>query len=125
MRRIVVLGSLNVDLVITVERLPRGGETLAGGDLAVFEGGKGANQACAAGRLGGAVTMIGQVGTDPFAARLIEALRAAGVNTSGIGISDRPTGSACISVLPDGENAIVISPPIARATISSGVSTRP
>src|SRR6185369_10510546 len=92
MRRIVVLGSLNVDLVITVERLPRGGETLAGGDLAVFEGGKGANQACAAGRLGGAVTMIGQVGTDPFAARLIEALRAAGVNTSGIGISDRPTG---------------------------------
>jgi hypothetical protein len=65
MKRIVVLGSLNIDLVSAVERLPRLGETLVGGDLAIFEGGKGANQACAAGRLGGAVTMIGQVGVDP------------------------------------------------------------
>jgi ribokinase len=121
MKRIVVLGSLNIDLVFPVERLPRPGETLVGGDLAVFEGGKGANQACAAGRLGGAVTMIGQVGADSFAARLIETLRAAGVDTSGIGVSGRPTGSACISVLPDGENAIVISPG-ANATLSPEIA---
>ena len=121
MKRIVVLGSLNIDLVFPVERLPRPGETMVGGDLAVFEGGKGANQACAAGRLGGAVAMIGQVGADPFATRLIETLNAAGVDTSGIGISDRPTGSACISVLPDGENAIVISPG-ANATLSPEIA---
>jgi ribokinase len=121
MKRIVVLGSLNIDLVLLVARLPRPGETLVGGDLAVFEGGKGANQACAAGRLGGAVTMIGQVGADPFAARLIETLGAAGVDTSGIGVSERPTGSACISVLPDGENAIIISPG-ANASLSPDIA---
>lgn len=121
MKRIVVLGSLNIDLVSPVERLPRPGETLVGGDLAVFEGGKGANQACAAARLGGTVTMIGQVGADPFATRLTETLRAAGVDTSGVGVSTRPTGSACISVLPDGENAIIISPG-ANATLSQEIA---
>jgi ribokinase len=121
MKRIVVLGSLNIDLVYPVERLPRQGETLVGGDLAVFEGGRGANQACAAGRLGGAVTMIGQVGADPFAGRLIQTLSAAGVDTSGIGLFDRPTGSACISVLPDGEKAIVVSPG-ANATLSPEIA---
>ena len=121
MMRIVVLGSLNIDLVSTVERLPRPGETLVGGDLAVFEGGKGANQACAAGRLGGTVTMIGQVGADSFGTRLVQTLRAAGVDTSGVGVSTRPTGSACISVLPDGENAIIISPG-ANATLSPEIA---
>jgi ribokinase len=110
MNRLVALGSLNIDLVIPVDRLPRPGETLAGGDLAIFEGGKGANQACAAARLGGLVTMIGQTGDDPFAARLRDMLRGAGVDVSGIGISQRPTGTALISVLPNGENMIVISP---------------
>ena len=65
--------------------------------------------------------MIGQVGADPFADRLIKTLCAAGVDTSGIGVSDRPTGSACISVLPDGENAIVISPG-ANATLSPEIA---
>ena len=117
MKRLVVLGSLNIDLVTPVERLPRPGETLVGGDLAVFQGGKGANQACAIGRLGGTVTMIGQVGSDAFGTSLRDSLRAAGVDTSGIGVSTRSTGSACISVLPDGENAILISPG-ANATLS-------
>jgi ribokinase len=121
MQRIVVLGSLNIDLVLPVDRLPRPGETLTGGDLALFEGGKGANQACAVGRLGGTATMIGQVGADPFATRLVDALRAAGVDSSGIGASGRPTGSACISVLPDGENTIVISPG-ANATLSPEIA---
>jgi ribokinase len=120
-KRLVVLGSLNIDLVTPVERLPRPGETLVGGDLTVFEGGKGANQACAIGRLGGAVTMIGQVGADPFGASLRNSLRAAGVDTSGIGVSTRSTGSACISVLPGGENAIIISPG-ANATLSPEIA---
>jgi len=109
MKRIVVLGSLNTDMVIAVERIPRPGETLSGGDLAIFDGGKGANQACAVGRLGGAVTMIGQTGADLFGARLSGALANAGVDTSGIGTAGRPTGAACIYVQPDGENSIVIS----------------
>jgi ribokinase len=121
MKRLVVLGSLNIDLVTPVERLPHPGETLVGGDLALFEGGKGANQACAIGRLGGAVTMIGQVGDDAFGTSLRDGLRAAGVDTSGIGISTRATGSACISVLPDGENAIIISPG-ANATLSREIA---
>ena len=109
MKRIVVLGSLNIDMVIAVERMPRSGETLNGGDLALFDGGKGANQACAVGRLGGLVTMIGQTGADLFGARLSGALANAGVDTSGIGTAGRPTGSANIYVQPDGENSIVIS----------------
>lgn len=121
MKRIVVIGSLNIDLVSPMERLPRPGETLAGGDLSIFEGGKGANQACAAGRLGGAVTMIGQIGADAFGTRLLETLRAAGVDTSGVGTSARSTGSASISVLPDGENAITISPG-ANASLSAPIA---
>ncbi|MGH9639173.1 MAG: PfkB family carbohydrate kinase, partial [Bryobacteraceae bacterium] len=60
--RIIVVGSLNIDFVLGVERLPSAGETLRGGDLALVPGGKGANQACAAGRLAGSAVMIGQVG---------------------------------------------------------------
>ena len=116
MPRIVVLGSLNIDLVAPVERMPRVGETLAGGDLSLFAGGKGANQAAAAAKLGGAVTMIGQVGADPFGSRLTNELASVGVDISGIGTSMRATGSACIYVLPTGDNAIVVSPG-ANATV--------
>lgn len=108
--RIFVLGSANMDLVLPVDHLPRAGETLSGGDLALFPGGKGANQACAAARLGGRVLMIGQVGDDPFGPRLLASLSSAGVDVSRVGVSTRPTGCACIYVLPGGENTIVISP---------------
>lgn len=120
-RRIFVLGSANMDLVIAVGRLPRAGETLSGGDLALFPGGKGANQACAAARLGGRVFMIGQVGADPFGPKLLASLREAGVDVSRVGVSERPTGCACIYVLPDGENSIVISPG-ANATLDPGTA---
>jgi ribokinase len=110
MAQITVVGSLNMDLVLGVERLPRPGETVTGGNLALFPGGKGANQACAAARLGGRVVMLGQIGTDPFAAALRDSLASAGVDTSALGVSDRPTGCASIYVLPSGENSIVISP---------------
>jgi len=110
MTRIFVAGSLNMDLVVAVPRLAREGETLAGGDLALIPGGKGANQACAAARLGGNVAMIGQVGEDVFGTQLIAGLRAAGADTSGIGVSEGATGTAFIAVLPSGENSILISP---------------
>ena len=109
-RRIFVLGSANMDLVFGLDRLPREGETLAGGDLALFPGGKGANQAYAAAKLDGAVTMIAAVGSDPFGQALLSSLARAGVDTGRIKTSGRPTGCACIYVLPGGENSIVISP---------------
>jgi ribokinase len=108
--KIIVIGSANMDLVLSVDRLPRAGETIAGGDLALYPGGKGANQACAAGRLGGRVSMIALVGQDAFGDRLIESLQQAGVDTAGVGRSDRATGCASIYVMPNGENSIVISP---------------
>ncbi len=110
MKQILVLGSLNIDLVQRVPRLPRPGETLRGGDLQIFVGGKGANQACAAARTGGNAAMAGLVGNDVFASRLLQALRDAGVNTAQVSAADAASGSALIAVLPHGENAIVISP---------------
>jgi len=74
-RRVIVFGSLNADLVQRVERLPVPGETIEGTELQVFAGGKGANQACAAGRLGGRVSMVGRVGDDAFGARLVAELK--------------------------------------------------
>jgi len=107
---IVVIGSANMDVVMHVDRLPHPGETITGGDMALFAGGKGANQACAAGKLGGSVTFIGQVGSDPFGAVLLASLRQAGVDTGCVGIAGRASGCASIYVLAGGENAIVISP---------------
>src|SRR5262249_32001780 len=78
MTNVVVLGSLNADLVQTIKPLPMPGGTLAGGDLRVIPGGKGASQACTGGRLGGRAAMIGNVGSDPFAAMPLESLRFAG-----------------------------------------------
>jgi ribokinase len=109
-KRVFVAGSLNIDLVMGVERLPREGETVVGSDLMLHPGGKGANQVCAAGRLGGRAAMIGQLGCDPFAAHLLTSLQNAGVDTAGVGTSRHSTGAACIFVLPSGENAIAISP---------------
>ena len=107
---IVVIGSANMDVVMHVDRLPHPGETITGGDMALFAGGKGANQACAAGKLGGSVTFIGQVGSDPFGAVLLASLRQAGVDTGCVGIAGRASGCASIYILAGGENAIVISP---------------
>ena len=107
---IVVIGSLNADLVQNVDRLPKPGETIVGGNLEPFSGGKGANQAYAAGRMGSRVSMIGQLGSDGLASLLLESLESAEVNTESVGVSDLPTGAAVILVLPDGENLIVIAP---------------
>ncbi len=99
-----------MDLVFALDRLPRAGETLSGGDLALFPGGKGANQAYAAAKLGGRVSMIAAVGNDAFGAALKASLAGVGVDIRTVETSSRPTGCACIYVLPNGENSIVISP---------------
>lgn len=107
---IIVFGSLNADLVIGIDRPPKPGETISGTDLEQFPGGKGANQAYAAARLGGSVSMIGQVGDDHFGRFLIDSQREAGVDTSSIGIVKGQSGVAMINVLPGGENLIVTAP---------------
>lgn len=110
MPRIFVAGSLNVDFILPVDRLPVPGETRRGGDLVLAPGGKGANQACAAGRLGGSVEMVGQVGNDVFSGLLRDSLRQCGVLLAGVGEAAGATGCASIYVTPDGQNSIVISP---------------
>ncbi len=120
---IVVIGSLNADLVQNVDRLPKPGETIVGGNLQTFSGGKGANQAYAAGRMGARVSMIGQVGSDGLASLLLQSLQSAGVHTDSVGKVDLSTGAAVILVLPDGENLIVISPG-ANATVTPGLAAQ-
>lgn len=107
--KIIVAGSLNADLTIYCERLPSPGETVHGNDFAVNPGGKSANQAVAAARLGGNVTLLGAVGTDPNGDMLIASTAGAGVNVSQVARVPEPTGVAVISVDADGENSIIIS----------------
>ncbi|MCA1728473.1 MAG: ribokinase [Actinobacteria bacterium] len=111
MTGVFVVGSVNQDFVLKVERRPEPGETVTGAELSLFPGGKGANQAIAAARLGADVAMLGRVGEDAFGADLVKNLQGNGVDTSRIEtVSEAPTGSAFITVTPDGENAIVVSP---------------
>ena len=109
MGRVVVVGSINVDLVVTASHLPRPGETVTGGAFARHLGGKGANQAVAAARAGAAVTMIGAVGRDADGDESLAALRAEGIDISGIRRAEALTGVALIAVAPDGENQIVVA----------------
>lgn len=109
---IVVLGSLNMDFVVAVDHLPAGGETVLGRDFRTSPGGKGANQACAAGKLarGTAVRMVGRVGYDIFADQLRASLAAAGVDVSAVaGTRSQPTGVALIQVDKSGQNSIVVA----------------
>ncbi|MCS0646730.1 MULTISPECIES: ribokinase [Curtobacterium] len=107
---IVVVGSLNADLVVRTARFPQPGETLQGSDLAILPGGKSANQAVAAGRLGGTVRMIGAVGDDGNGALLRDSVAAAGVDTTDVAVREGvATGTAVITVDAAGENTIVIS----------------
>jgi ribokinase len=110
MARIVVLGSLNIDLVVTVPRLPQPGETVLGERLRRYPGGKGANQAVAAARLGGHVALVGRVGNDSFGAELIKNLESNGVDASGVERDPAaPTGAALIYVERDGQNMIAVA----------------
>lgn len=108
---VVVIGSINVDLVVAADRLPAPGETVLGGRFSVHEGGKGANQAVAAARAGAQVTMVGAVGTDAHGVRSLAALEAEGIDVSRIRhVEADQTGVAIIAVGPRGENQIVVAP---------------
>jgi uncharacterized protein (TIGR03437 family) len=108
--RIIVVGSLNMDFVVQVERLPAPGETVTGHGFQMTPGGKGANQACAAARLGGSVAMIGRAGNDVFGDRLKAGLAAVGVDVARVQTTpSEPTGVALIAVERSGQNTIVIA----------------
>lgn len=108
---ILVIGSLNMDLSIDLAKMPVTGETILGRGIAYKAGGKGANQACAAGKLGGRVRMLGCVGQDEFGQKLVKSLSESGVETDYIKESrDLPTGTAVIYVDDNGDNSIVVIP---------------
>lgn len=108
---LVVVGSANVDLVVAVEHIPAAGETVSGGDLHRYPGGKGANQALAARRLGAEVVFIGCIGTDAFGELALSRLQAEGVDLTHLRrLPDVPTGVALIAVAADGQNSIVVAP---------------
>ena len=107
---IVVVGSLNLDLVARVNRLPNPGETIIGSDFNTYCGGKGANQAVALARLGAPVKMIGKLGSDAFAKQLRDGIEKAGVDASLLEYTTGSSGTALITTSSDGENTIVVIP---------------
>ena len=109
--RVLVVGSLNADLVVRTARIPGPGETVAGSDLVIVPGGKSSNQAAAVGKLGGDVAMLGCVGDDGNGAMLVKSLENAGVDVSQVrALEGVSTGSAMIAVDDAGENCIIVSP---------------
>jgi ribokinase len=111
MSNIIVVGSLNADLVVRAPRFPQPGETISGEDLKIIPGGKGANQSVAAARQGASVAMVGRVGNDSFGPELINNLKHNGVDTAHVQIDAKAaTGTATIIVDANGQNSIVLSP---------------
>ncbi|WP_207261465.1 ribokinase [Desulfovibrio sp. Huiquan2017] len=110
-KKLIVLGSVNADHILRVEDFPRPGETVIGHGYQVLPGGKGANQAVAAARLGADVGFIACVGDDDFGVRILERFRDDGIDTAAVRVvPDTPTGIALIQIAAGGENSIVISP---------------
>ena len=110
MSRVLVVGSINLDLVIRAERFPVPGETLGEGAFATFPGGKGANQAVAASRLGAEVALLGCVGGDAFGDRLLSGLAAEGVDTGFVRRAPHAASGVAMITVAGGENAIVLAP---------------
>jgi ribokinase len=109
-RKMIVLGSVNADHVVQVDDFPRPGETVIGRGYQVLPGGKGANQAVAAARLGAEVGFIACVGDDDFGARILQRFRDDGIDTTAVTVVDgMPTGIALIQIASGGENSIVVS----------------
>ncbi len=109
--KILIIGSLNMDIVVLLKNMPNIGETVLGKSLSYIPGGKGANQACAAGKLSGDVAMLGCVGNDEFGRLQISNLKDAGVNVSKLKTTNKKTtGTAIIHVNESGDNSIVVIP---------------
>jgi ribokinase len=123
MADILVIGSLNADLVVRTPRLPVPGETIQGEDLVIIPGGKGANQAIAAARQGAEVAMAGRVGSDSFGTTLVENLQHNHVDTSHILTDEGATGTAIIAVDAAGQNSILLSPGANGKVIPADVDT--
>lgn len=104
---ILVLGGINIDLVTIAPRIPEAGETVIGSSFMTYPGGKGANQAVAAARMGAKVFMVGRVGTDIFGSELVEALRESGVDVTAVGFSGTSSGIAAISIDDSAQNRII------------------
>jgi len=118
MPSIVVLGSVNLDIVAKADRLPVAGETVTDAELGRYPGGKGANQALAAQRLGADVTLVARVGTDSAAEEALALLREDGVDLSNVSaVKDAATGVALIAVAASGENQIVVAPGANRSLL--------
>ena len=108
---IVIIGSANVDMVVRTPHLPRPGETVLGDSFSIVAGGKGANQAVAASRLGGHVTFVGRVGDDDFGRRTIDGLHDEGIDVGYVTVdNEAATGVALIGVASTGENSIIVAP---------------
>jgi ribokinase len=120
--RVVVVGSVNVDLVVVAPRLPGPGETVTGGDVARHHGGKGGNQAVGAARLGAPVTFVGAVGADDFGAAARSALQSEGIDVRHLATVDRPTGVALIIVDERAENLIAVAPGANGAVTEAAVA---
>ncbi|XAS67440.1 ribokinase [Micrococcaceae bacterium Sec5.7] len=120
-----VVGSINLDITATTERLPAPGETVGGGSLHREPGGKGANQAAAAARLGARVRLVGAVGNDAEGRQIMQALEDAGVGVDHVTVADEPTGTALIVVDRDGENQIAVCEGANRSVTLDGLSFGP
>ncbi len=121
---VTVIGSVNLDIVASAARLPATGETVTGAELHRFPGGKGANQALAARRLGADVSLVARVGDDPAAEEALCLLRAGGVDLDNCStVKDVATGTALIAIAPDGENQIVVAPGANRCLRPGDIAT--
>ncbi|RWP41308.1 MAG: ribokinase [Mesorhizobium sp.] len=119
---IIVVGSINLDLIANVDRLPAPGETVRGSGFTTAPGGKGANQALAAARAGAKVRMVGAVGKDNFATEALALLREGKIDLSGVGETFASTGTALIMVADDGENVIAVVPGANDSVVTGDLS---
>ncbi|RWL18740.1 MULTISPECIES: ribokinase [Mesorhizobium] len=119
---IIVIGSINLDLIANVDRLPAPGETVRGSGFTTAPGGKGANQALAAARAGAKVRMVGAVGKDNFATEALALLRDGKIDLSGVGETFASTGTALIMVADDGENVIAVVPGANDSVVTGDLS---
>jgi ribokinase len=119
---IIVIGSINLDLIANVDRLPAPGETVRGSGFTTAPGGKGANQSLAAARAGAKVRMVGAVGKDNFATEALALLRDGKIDLSGVGETFASTGTALIMVADDGENVIAVVPGANDSVVTGDLS---
>ncbi|WP_429338972.1 ribokinase [Ornithinibacillus bavariensis] len=121
--KVTVVGSINMDLIVKTGKVPNQGETVLGDSFSTLPGGKGANQAVAAARLGSYVSMIGSVGNDEFGKILINILKEEGINTKGISISEEEATGIATIIISENDNRIIVAPGANRGVTPSVVAS--